>query len=83
VLDWAASPTRRYREGENPARWRGHLDKELAKPSKIKNTRHHAALPYGQMSHFMQELSKRGGVTARCLAIIVSQTARPTTAGRR
>jgi integrase len=71
VLDWAASPTRRYREGENPARWRGHLDKELAKPSKIKNTRHHPALPYGQMGHFMQELSKRRGVTARCLEFTI------------
>jgi hypothetical protein len=34
VLDWAASPTRRYREGDNPARWRGHLDQELLKPGR-------------------------------------------------
>jgi hypothetical protein len=42
ILDWA----RVYRDGENPARWRGHLDKLLPKPAKVKRIEHHAALPY-------------------------------------
>ena len=34
VLDWAT--VRKYRIGENPARWKGHLDKLLVMPSKLK-----------------------------------------------
>lgn len=46
VLDWATA--RKYRTGENPARWTGHLDKLLAKPSKLKNVQHRPALDYQQ-----------------------------------
>ena len=42
VLDWAT--VQRYRKGENPARWRGHLDKLLPAPSKIRKVKHHPAL---------------------------------------
>lgn len=48
VLDWATA--RKYRSGENPARWRGHLDHLLAKPSKTKKVVHHAALPFKEVT---------------------------------
>src|SRR5262249_52561675 len=54
ILDWAAA--RKYREGENPARWRGHLDKLLPKKSKVRRVRHHPALPYADMPSFMAAL---------------------------
>ena len=44
VLDWAKA--RGYREGENPARWRGHLDKLLPNRRKVRAVKNHAALPY-------------------------------------
>jgi hypothetical protein len=47
VLDWAAA--RGYRQGENPARWRGHLDKLLPKKSKVSRVEHHAALPHDEL----------------------------------
>jgi hypothetical protein len=47
VLDWAT--TRGYRDGLNPARWRGHLDKLLARPSKVVDVEHHAALPFTEL----------------------------------
>ncbi len=43
VLDWAK--TRGHRQGENPAAWRGHLDKLLPKPEKIAKVKHHPAVP--------------------------------------
>ena len=65
VLDWAK--VRGYREGENPARWKGHLDKLLPARSKVQKTEHFAALPYQEISDFMQELRKRKGLSARAL----------------
>ena len=47
VLDWATA--RKYRIGENPARWKGHLDNLLAAPSKVKAVKHHRALSLDQM----------------------------------
>ncbi len=48
VLDWAAA--RGYRQGENPARWRGHLENLLPKRSKVRAVEHHAALPYAELA---------------------------------
>jgi hypothetical protein len=44
ILDWAAA--RGYRKGENPARWRGHLENLLPARAKVRRVEHHAALPY-------------------------------------
>jgi hypothetical protein len=44
ILDWAAA--RGYRSGDNPARWRGHLDKLLPPRGKVQRVRHHPALPW-------------------------------------
>ena len=69
VLDWAKA--RGYRSGENPARWRGHLENLLPKPSKVSKIRHHAALPYDEMGAFMVKLRERGAIAARGLEFLI------------
>lgn len=74
VLDWATA--RGYREGLNPARWRGHLDKLLAKPSKVSKTEHLQALPVADMGAFMTELRKHEGTGAKALEFAILTAAR-------
>jgi len=74
VLDWATA--RGHREGLNPARWRGHLDKMLARPSKVAKRDHHAALPYARIGAFMKELRKQDGMGARALEFVILTAAR-------
>jgi integrase len=82
VLDYAAA--RGWREGENPARWRGHLDKLLPKTSKAKRAvrqvsgrqEHHAALPYGEIAAFLAELRRQAGMAARALEFAILTAAR-------
>lgn len=69
VLDWAK--VNGYREGENPARWRGHLDKLLPARNKVQKVEHHAALPYAEVGAFMADLRKREGISARALEFSV------------
>jgi integrase len=69
VLDWAAA--RKFREGENPARWRGHLENLLPKKSKVRRVEHHAALPYAELDAFMDELHQQEGVAARALEFAI------------
>jgi len=72
VLDWAR--VRGYREGENPARWKGHLRETL--PARSKRARHHDAIPYVELPLFMNELRARPGVGARALEFAVLTAAR-------
>ena len=74
VLDWAA--VRKYRSGDNPARWKGHLDKLLAAPSKIQKVEHHPAIPVDDMSAFVRDLRVRSGVGARALEFLILTAAR-------
>lgn len=74
VLDWAT--VRKYRNGDNPARWKGHLDKVLAAPGKIQKVEHHRALPVDDMPSFMQDLSKRPGIAPRALELLIYTAAR-------
>ena len=74
VLDYARA--RGLRTGENPARWKGRLDKLLPKPSKLKGDRHHAALPHSQVAGFLQELREEAGAAARCLEFTILTGAR-------
>ncbi len=74
ILDWAAF--RGYREGENPARWKGHLEHELPARSKVQKVEHHAALPYAELGAFMVELRKREGLSARALEFAILTAAR-------
>jgi integrase len=74
VLDWAT--VREYRTGENPARWRGHLDKALGARSKAKAPKHHAALPYVEIPSFMESLRTKEGTSARALEFTILNAAR-------
>ena len=74
ILDWAK--VRAYRMGENPARWKGHLNTLLPSKSKVRRVRHHAALPYNQLGAFMVELRKREGFGALGLELTILTAAR-------
>jgi integrase len=74
VLDYARVSG--YRAGENPARWKGHLDHMLARKSKVAPVRHRAALPYADIGSFMGELHKRDSVSARALEFLILCAAR-------
>jgi integrase len=74
VLAW--STTQGFREGENPARWRGHLQELLAKPSKLKNVRHHPSLPYMQVGAFTLALAREKGIAARALQFTILTASR-------
>jgi integrase len=74
VLDWAKA--RGYRAGENPARWRGHLDKLLPARSKVRKVQHHAALPYSEIGQFLAHLREREGTAARALEFAIATVAR-------
>ena len=74
VLDWARA--RGLRHGENPARWRGHLDKLLPKRSQVRAVRHHTALPWREVPAFMTALRAREGIAARALEFAVLTAAR-------
>lgn len=74
VLDWAT--TSELRQGENPARWRGHLENLLAAPKKVQTVEHHAALPFAEIAPFMGELRKREGFGARALEFVILTAAR-------
>jgi integrase len=69
VLDW--STVRKYRSGENPARWKGHLDMLLPAPSKVQKVTHHKALPITEMSTFMAALRQKEGLAARALEFTI------------
>jgi integrase len=76
ILDWAR--VRGYREGENPARWRGHLDKAgLSSPSD-RIVAHHPALPYEEVHSFVKQLRAREGVAVRALEFTVLCATRTT-----
>lgn len=74
VLSWAT--VSKYRTGDNPARWRSHLDKLLPKPSKVQNTKHHPALPYGEIAAFMKQLQQQDGIAAKCMQFTILSVAR-------
>lgn len=74
VLDWATVSG--YRKGENPARWRGHLDVLLAAPNKVRAVEHHAALDWREVGSFMAGLREREGIAARMLEFAILTVAR-------
>ena len=74
VLDWATA--RGYRQGENPARWRGHLENLLPNKTKLRRVEHLAALPYTEIADFMTKLRQRGGIYARALEFMILTAAR-------
>ena len=69
VLDWAT--VRKLRTGDNPARWRGHLDALLAKPSKVNKKTHHAAIPHEEVGRILREVRSRTSISARLLETVI------------
>ncbi|MEJ3959280.1 integrase arm-type DNA-binding domain-containing protein [Brachymonas sp. G13] len=65
-----------YRKGDNPARWRGHLDHLLPKPSKIAKVQHHAAMPIDETPQFMVTLAGITGISAKALEFAILTAAR-------
>ena len=74
VLDWAY--VHGLRAGENPARWRGVLDKVLPPPNKVRTVEHFAAMPYRQIPDLMAHLLAKPHSSARCLQFLVLTAAR-------
>jgi integrase len=74
VLDWCT--VRGFRQGDNPARWKGHLAEVLPARSQVAKPVHLAAMPYQQVPAFMAALRERQGVAARALEFIILTAAR-------
>lgn len=69
ILDWAT--VSKFRQGDNPARWRGHLENLLANPNKIAPVKNHPALPWREIGSFMPLLRARDGVAARAVEFAI------------
>ena len=74
IIDYAAA--RGWREGENPARWRGHLENLLPKKSKVRQVEHHAALAFAELPGFAETLRRQNGIAARALEFTILCAAR-------
>jgi integrase len=74
ILDWAR--VRGYRAGDNPARWKGHLDHSLPARGKVAKVKHHAALPYANIGPFMNKLRGQPGTSALALEFAILTAAR-------
>jgi integrase len=73
VLD--AAKAKGFRSGENPARWRGHLDHLLPRPSKLSRG-HHAAMPYEEVADFIDKLRANQSLAALALELCILTAAR-------
>lgn len=74
ILDWAT--VSKFRQGDNPARWRGHLENLLANPNRIAPVKNHPALPWREVPAFMALLSQSKGVAARAAEFAILTAAR-------
>lgn len=74
ILDYAHA--RRWRGGENPARWKGSLASLLPSKSKLRPVQHHAAMPWAELPAFMRRLLAADGVAAQAVAFAVLTAAR-------
>jgi len=63
----ASATVKEYRPGDNPARWRGYLDKQLPQPSKVAKVEHHPAQPYDELGDFTASLRTHEGMSAQAL----------------
>jgi integrase len=74
VLDWCT--VRGYREGENPARWKGHLEHLLPARSAVQKVEHHAAMDFRELGGFLVDLRTHEGMGSRCLEFAILTAAR-------
>lgn len=68
VLDYAA--VQGWREGDNPARWKGRLQHTLAAPAEVKEVEHFPAVPWAALPPVMAKLAESEGIAARCLRFL-------------
>jgi integrase len=73
---WAAERTAGTVVGENPARWRGHLDTLLPPPAKVRSKRHQPAMPYRELPAFWRLLTARDGISRRALRFTILTVSR-------
>lgn len=69
ILDAAKARSLRY--GENPARWRGHLETLLSQPQTAKQVRHHPALPYSEISAFVKSIRNTPSTASRAMEFLI------------
>lgn len=74
VLNWATAYG--YRQGDNPARWRGNLDLAFPGYGKYTRVKHHRALPWQELPTFIAQLRERAGIAARALEFTILTAAR-------
>jgi integrase len=72
ILDWATASG--FRSGDNPARWKGHLENLLPKKTKVAKVEHFAAMPYAQVAAFIVGLEN--DLTALALEFTILTAAR-------
>lgn len=78
VLDYATA--RGWRAGDNPARWRGHIENLLPRRDKVRAVEHHAALPWKEIGAFMAQLAGQPGAAAEALRFVILTACRTTEA---
>jgi len=69
ILDWAT--VRKLRKGDNPALWRGRLDKLLPKRTKVQKTVHFAAMDYKDVPEYFQSLRAKDTLASKALAFTI------------
>lgn len=69
ILSWAK--VHGYRHGENPARWKDHLEVMLPSPDTLGARRHHPAMPYREVAQYVKKLRELKGISARCLEFTI------------
>lgn len=74
ILDWATA--RHLRQGDNPARWKGHVESLLPAKSKVRQVRHQPAMPFDEVPSFMEALRVRQGISVRALEFTILTAAR-------
>jgi len=74
ILDWATP--RGYRRGDNPARWKAHIENLLPKRETLRAVKHHAALPYREITQFVAALRQHDDAGARALGLVILTGAR-------
>jgi integrase len=72
----AAAKSDNLRSGDNPAQWRDGLEHDLPSRSKVRQVRHHPALPYSELPGFVAELRQRNSISAQGLLFTILTAAR-------
>jgi integrase len=65
IISYATA--RHWRSGENPARWKGHIENLLPRPGKVKPATHHAAIPWRDLPTLWADLACRDDISALAL----------------